>query len=193
MAKNKVLDATNKIVAVLQSLDTEERMLAIDAALMVLGDRPRESRGTDTSGSRSNGGSGRSSQTSERGNGVNVTPKSYVDEKEPENKVEELAVAARYRELYENAESSTKDELGAVLGQKGARRNFNAQKFRRDAENARRNGLFTKGSERGTVVLSHYGQQYVDALPDREKLKTLAKPRGATRRRTASRKRTQRA
>ena len=145
MAKNKVLDATNKIVAVLQSLDTEERMLAIDAALMVLGDRPRESRGTDTSGSRSNGGSGRSSQTSERGNGVNVTPKSYVDEKEPENKVEELAVAARYRELYENAESSTKDELGAVLGQKGARRNFNAQKFRRDAENARRNGLFTKG------------------------------------------------
>lgn len=190
MAKNKILEATNKVVAVLQSVKAADRTRVIDAALIVLGDAPRDSGGGGigrTGGNESSGG--RSEQTSERGHGSKVSPKSYVDGKGPEGKVEELAVAARYRELHQNADVSTKEELAEVLGERGARRNFDAKNFRRDAANARTSGLFTKGSARGSVVLSHYGQNYVDALPDREKVKALRKPKGAGRR-SPARKRT---
>ena len=186
MAKNKILEATNKVVAVLQGFDSEDRRRVIDAALLVLRDASHDFRDSNNGGGESNDGGTRTiDRPSTRGPSGKVTPKSYVDSKDPDGKVEEIAVAARYRELYENADVSTKEEIAEVLGQKGARRNFNAVKFRRDTDNGRQTGLFTKGSARGTVVLSHYGQEYVDLLPDREKVKALRKPTGARRRTTA--------
>lgn len=67
-----------------------------------------------------------------------------------------------------------------------ARRNFDASNFGRDINNARTKGLFNKGTGKDAYVLSYYGQNYVDILPNRDQLKTLkakgskAKKCGAT-------------
>src|SRR5947207_517649 len=87
VAKNKVLEATNKVVAVLQRLKGAERTRALDAALSILGDAPRES----GVGRNENSG-GRGHATPAGGQAANVTSKSYMDRKAPETKVEELAV-----------------------------------------------------------------------------------------------------
>lgn len=107
--------------------------------------------------------------------GGRQTVQSYFAAKNPRTKGEELAAAARYRELNEGAESSTRADLERVI--KNARRNFDAGNFRRDLENARTSGLFTRGSGKDSIILSTYGQSYVDALPDRAVAKQFARPK----------------
>ena len=103
---------------------------------------------------------------------------------DPDNsKIEELAIAARFRELTSDAESHTKADLESVF--KTARRNFDSVHFKRDLDNAKRKGFFTKGSDRGSTVLAYYGQNYVDALPSREALKQVRAPKGSGQRRAA--------
>ena len=166
MARNKILDATNGIVAILTPLEAGERARVIQAALMVLGDSGPEF------GVREGGGGG----------GIKRTPgamneKAYFDAKEPRTKGEELAVAARFREEQLGASASTKQELKGVI--KEARRNFDDGNFRRDLENARSKGLFNRGTGKDSAVLSHYGQGYVDALPNRSAVKAARKPKRA--------------
>ncbi|MCZ7597853.1 MAG: hypothetical protein M5U09_09150 [Gammaproteobacteria bacterium] len=79
-----------------------------------------------------------------------------------------------FGEQHADAEASTQGELKEVI--KAARRNFDANNFRRDLDNARTKGLFNRGTGKDSAVLSHYGQNYVDALPDREALKRLRNP-----------------
>ncbi len=174
MARSKAVDAVSKLVGVLEPLEGTERIRAIQAALTLLGE-----------GGISDGGGG-DLATIGTERPLRVGEKSYFDEKKPRTKGEELAVAARYREEREGATASTKAELAATTT--AARRNFDASNFRRDIENARVKGLFTRGSGKDSVVLSHYGQSYVDALPDRNALKALDKPKGARARRKARKK-----
>jgi len=98
----------------------------------------------------------------------------YFGLKKPRTNMEALAVAARYRELRQRAGSSTRAELQAVF--KEARHNFVAN-YRRDLENARKINLFTRGTGRDAATLTAHGQQYVDALPDRNAVKALTGPR----------------
>ena len=101
-----------------------------------------------------------------------MTAKAYFDEKAPKSKIEELAVAARYREQHAKADANSKNEIGTVI--RDARRNFDARNFTRDLKNAKRAKLFNLGSGRDAHQLSYHGQQYVDALPNREAVKALA-------------------
>lgn len=98
----------------------------------------------------------------------------FFGRKEPQSKVEELAVAARFREIVLGEDVHTKDDLRQVV--RSARRNFDDGNFRRDIGNAKTGGLFNKGKE---LTLSYFGQNYVDVLPDRASLKSLKRPKGA--------------
>ena len=105
-----------------------------------------------------------------------MNEQAYFAAKDPKSKIEELAVAARYREQYQAAIASSKAEIEAVV--KAARRNFDTKNFPRDIDNAKKHKLFNIGGGRGSHVLSYYGQQYVDALPDRAAAKRLRGPKG---------------
>jgi hypothetical protein len=97
----------------------------------------------------------------------------FFEKKQPKNKIEELAVAARYREEAAEAEVSSQEDLAVVFRE--ARRTFDANNFRRDIENARVKKLFTRGTGRGIVQLSAVGQKMVDALPERLAVKARKK------------------
>ena len=171
MATNKVLEATNKLVAILESLENTDQQKVIQAAFVLLG----VTSGVPLAVTPPAGPLGNSGARPPNGGAVNE--KAFFDLKQPANKGEELAVAARFREEKFDATESTKDELKVVFS--AARRNFDSSNFNRDLNNARTKGLFNRGGERSKVVLSHYGQSYVDALPDQEAIKALRKPKGA--------------
>ena len=112
----------------------------------------------------------------------------YFDEKEPKNKGETLAVAARFLEQTAHEETHSKADLKAVIT--SARRNFDDNNFARDMDNAKRHaGFFNLGTGRDASKLSYYGQQYVDALPDREAALKLRRPKvGGGKKRTSKKK-----
>ena len=173
MATNKILDATSKIVALLEPLEDGDRLKVIQAAFVLLGVNAGEAIAMPTAGMPSRApGLAVAPSAAAKANGE----KEYFDAKQPASKGEELAVACRYREEVLDASSSMKEELKAVF--KAARRNFDDRNFARDLDNARTKGLFNRGSGKD-VVLSHYGQNYVDAMPDRDAVNAIRKPKGA--------------
>lgn len=175
---NKVMEATTKLVALLETLELDDRNKAIQAAFVLLG----MTGSAATPALQATPGQSLPSKQLPPGA---VTEREFFEAKLPESKGEELAVAAKYRELYADATSSTKDELQDVI--KKARRNFDTKNYARDIDNARTKGLFNRGN--GTdAVLSHYGQNYVDALPDRDAVKALRRPKGAGAKRVAAKK-----
>ncbi|MDO8374873.1 MAG: hypothetical protein Q7T39_23325 [Polaromonas sp.] len=181
MATNKILSVTNKLFALLEPLEDDERARAIQATFVMLGSTPVTF--ANTGGGTGAGTAGASGN--QRGFGTAGNEKTYFDTKKPANKIEELAVAARFREETAGATTSTKQELSEVI--KGARRDFDANNYGRDLANAKTKGIFNKGN--GTdVVLSHYGQSYVDALPDREAVKVIGKPKKAGAKRPAAKR-----
>ena len=103
------------------------------------------------------------------------TSQDYFNLKEPANKGELLAVAARFLEKSENTESCKRDQIKkAILD---SRRNFDAANFLRDMKNATSQaGFFNKGGSNGEYALSYFGQQFVDALPDRVAAKAIKRP-----------------
>jgi len=166
-AKTKTVDAAGKIFGILEPLKPEDRGKVIQAALALLGGDVNVELGSG------GGGAGSGGRT------PGVGEKSYFDAKEPRTKGEELAVAARYREEREHATASTRADLERVI--RAARRNFDGSNFRRDLDNARRKGLFNSGTGKDSIVLSHYGHNYVEALPVRESVKAVQKPKRAGR------------
>ena len=94
--------------------------------------------------------------------------------KDPQNKGEILAVAARYRELS-GEDGHSKADLKIVITEAG--RNFDDANFARDLNNAKRQaGFFNLGTGRNSR-LSYYGKHYVDALPDRQAATALKRPK----------------
>lgn len=166
MAKNKVLQATSGIVPLLEPLDSDERMRAVQAALTMLGEGAVSIPSADETGS----GGGK---ISELGGNGSMTEKAYFVAKEPKSKMHELAVAARYREKYLDAEATTKTEMQSVF--KKARQNFDSNSYNRDLNNARARGIFNKGTGKDSAVLSHRGQNFVDTLPDQKAARKILK------------------
>ncbi len=171
---SKALEATNKLVNLLESIDKEDRAKVIQAAFVLLGEQPVTFGVVGAPVPSVQGTGGVPANVSAAG--TPGTAKAYFEAKKPVNKIEELAVAARFREEHMNQTTSTKEEIHAVV--KEARRNFDASNYARDMNNAQRKGLFNKGGGRN-AVLSHYGQDYVDALPDREAASGIPKPKRA--------------
>lgn len=184
MTDGAITKATTSVYSLLAKLKEEDRQKVVRAVLALLG---QDASFVDEGGGSSPGETG----TGVAGGAGKSTPKQYFDEKEPRTKIEELTVAARYRELSEKAEAHSQDQLRSVVTR--ARRNFDPNNFGRDIGNAKRRGLFSKATAAGSYTLSHVGQQYGDTLPDREALKKLRVPtrsrrRGAVKKGKAARK-----
>lgn len=179
MAKITVAQLPARLYELLAPFTPEERGRAVQATLILFGDEAQSGSAPVKTASRTRG-----SANSHR------DPKAFFDEKAPENKGETLAVAARYRELIEKEESHSKADLKKVITE--ARRNFDDSNFARDMGNARRQaGFFNLGTGRDASKLSYFGQQFVDALPDREVALGLKKPkvRGLRKRAATAKKR----
>jgi hypothetical protein len=169
------VEVVPKLVAILAPLSVGDRAKAVRATFTLLGDGGSDV--ADAMFGGDDGGGGRGGMGGGVGNVGHVgNEQMYFASKKPRTNIEELAVAARYRELRHKAENSSKAELREVF--KNARHNFVAN-YRRDLENARVAGLFTRGTGRDAATLTNHGQQYVDALPDRDAVKTLSgQPKG---------------
>jgi hypothetical protein len=164
MAKTDVAKQTSKLYALLKDASPEERQTIIAATLTLF----REVLPTTAVSSITNAGAGTpASPTAVSGQG---SIRAFFDSKDPQNKLEQLAVAARHRELN-GATSNGRDEFKAAF--LAAKRPFDKNNFNRDMGNAKTAKFFNLGSEN---VLSYYGEQYVDALPDREKAAAIKRP-----------------
>jgi len=167
MTTKSVVDATAELYRLLEGFTSEERSRILKGTAALFGDVIPPDQPSDTAG---NTGRAISAATTD--------PRTFFESKAPNSKIEELAVAARFRELSEKAERHTREQFSVVIT--GARRNFDGHNFSRDINNARNGSFFNKGgSEKDGFTLSYYGQNYVDALPDRDKAKKLKKPKKA--------------
>ena len=177
---------SSKMYELLQSLDSEERIKVINSVSQLYGDAT-QSTFVSTHGSGSaGGGTAGTTPASQQGS---VNAQQYFAEKNPANKGEMLAVAARYREQHGSGDIHQLNDFAAFFIE--ARQNFDRSHFVRDMKNAQNQaGLFNKGMPKGQYQLSYFGQQYVDTLPDREALIKLKRP---TRRPSSKRKQTKKA
>ena len=164
-------DVVGKLYELLKDLDPSERLRVVQAALTLFG----ESADALSDGAEDNAQKGSSGARANRTGAMPNSEQDYFAAKQPRNKGEELAVAARFLEQTEQEETYTREDLKRVIG--AARRNFDVRNFSRDITNATNQaGFFNRGTGRGKYKLSYYGQQYVDALPDRDKAKKARRP-----------------
>jgi hypothetical protein len=164
---------SSKVYELLEGLEAGERTKVLNAVVQLFGDpliaQPLLS-GVAESGESPMGSVGNAPQHSTSGNA-----QQFFVRKKPSNKGEMLAVAARYREQHSAADDHRVEDFAKFFVE--ARQNFDQRSFVRDMKNAQnRAGLFNKGGGRGQYRLSYFGQQYVDALPNRESLKNLHRP-----------------
>lgn len=169
--RQSVAQIAQQIYDLLEPLESDERQRVIAGTMAMLGESqtPTGSAGGSSGGENFSSGDpdGRRSNDGEFSN-----IREFFDHKAPQTKIEQLAVIARYREQYEDKHEHTKDDF--ATGFKDARRNFDSKNYPRDMENAKVKGLFNRGSEN---TLAYYGQEYVDALPDRDAVNALKPPR----------------
>jgi len=161
---NQGTDVLSKIIAELKKLDELERRRVMSAAHVYFGTETPQSAGTVAPSMGTSGG-----HTPPRRPAGGAA--AFFDQKQPKTKLEELAVAAKYREDTEDAQTSNQEQLRAVFGE--ARRHFDVGNFRRDIENAKVRGLFLRSGGRNEFQLSSDGQKVVDALPDRKAASAL--------------------
>lgn len=174
--KPSIAEITQKSYDLLKVLESDERARVIVAVQTLFGDAPNTGTAAPLTPVLA------TSATS-KGAVANASDiRTFFDQKAPENKGEELAVAARYRELNQDASAHTKEDFETAI--RAARRNFDSKNFTRDLNNAKIKGLFNKGKDH---TLAYYGQGYVDALPDREALKKLRRPKGGARKTSTKR------
>lgn len=164
-------ELSNKVYGLLSELETEERSKVITAVMSLFGEEVAAPCGANNSPM----GGGASGVVAPQAPAASNSAKQYYAMKQPKNKGEMLAVAAKFREEHSNGASSAQNDFASFF--RDARQNFDRGNFFRDIKNAQNQAhLFNKGTPRGQYQLSFYGQQYVDALPDREAVKKLKRP-----------------
>lgn len=160
-----IIDVAGKIHALLADLTPDERVRVVQSALVLFGDSapPIPTPPDDATGQ------------SKPPDDTNSNAKDYFTQKNPRNKGESLAVAARYLERHEKKDGCTREEMKKCFAD--GRRNFDGRSFARDIRNATHQaGLFNTGTKKGQYHLSYFGQEYIDALPDLDAVKKLRKP-----------------
>jgi len=161
-------DGVAEMWKIMTRLAEEDRPLALAALRSMLG-APSETADTPDARGPAKGGAAKS-PSGNRGSG---DAREFFIAKNPQSKLESLAVAARFRESHGGGTTHSKEELQNVFVR--AHRNFDTANFRFDIANAKTKGFFNKGRDN---QLSYAGQNFVDALPDREKaVEQLSRPR----------------
>lgn len=164
---------TQKLHALLKGTNAEERQKIIAAVLTLFGDSPLPTGGSPTAGGSGGAGAagGAANPNPAGGAAGAMTARQYFEAKDPKNKIEELVVAASYHEQYENGTGTPREDFERLFA--AAKRTFNASKYTRDLGNAKTKKYFNTGTEN---VLSHFGEKYVAALPDRKAAKAVPRP-----------------
>lgn len=174
-AKKSVADVAKGMFDLVSTLDSENQQKAISALLALLG----MSR-SNIGGSADDGAGGR---TDENGGTDDAAIEAYFEEKDPQSKIEELAVVAHFRETRLKATAHTKDDFKAVI--EAARRDFDSNNFNRDLDNAKTRGLLNRVPGN---TLAYYGKKYVAAMPNRDDVKKVPAPRRGKRKSGRTRK-----
>jgi hypothetical protein len=169
MPAQSIPEASATLYTLLEPFTSDERIRIIKGTLMLLGQAAfsigkLEEVDNDTSKNENN--SRNIGEASE-----------YFKIKSPQTKTEELAVAARFLEKRDQIVSCKREDLEAVFSD--ARVNFDGKRFKDNIVNAMKSACFfnTGGTKKTGYTLSSYGQNYVDALPDREAARALQRPR----------------
>jgi hypothetical protein len=179
--KSSIPDTSAKIYKLLEQFEPEERSRIISGTLALFGSPAPLTPIAANPATPAN-----QTQATGRASTASADPQQFFQQKDPQNKGESLAVAARYLENTSASTSHTKAHLEQAT--RGARRNFDSANFARDISNAvNQSGFFNKGgSAKKGYVLSYYGQNFVDALPDRKAAMAIQRPKrsGAKTRKT---------
>jgi hypothetical protein len=165
-AKKSAADASRELYDLLAPFEAVERARIVNSTLLLFGDAPIAPRGAAPAP-----GSGAQHHTQSQ---PTTTARAFLDAKDPRQKVEVFATAARFHELQNNGAGATKEDLQRIIQTEG-RRAFDARNFARDMGNAQAAKLFNRTSQAGVYTLSHVGQNYVDALPDRSRAAEIKK------------------
>ncbi len=170
MADQNLGSISGKLYDLLSVLSPDDRHRVVQSALALFGEKLKNKKDSLGEPEDEDG-----SNDSSNGSGCKDI-KDFFKIKKPEDRGEQLAVAARYMEQNEEKENLTKEDFAKSF--KDAKRNFDGKNFARDISNAKNNAkFFISGGKSKTYKLSFYGEEYVDALPDREKAGKL-KPSG---------------
>ena len=160
MAKKTVAEIPAQLYQILEPLKPDARRRVVRATMILLGE---DYALLDLS---SGGLARQESAVTRPVPAIETTAQAYLLSKRPKNKGEMLAIAARYRELNENAETHSRADLKKVISDAGLV--FDGHNFGRDINNAKRQaGFFNTNTGRDSNKLSFFGQKYADALPDR--------------------------
>jgi hypothetical protein len=177
-------ELSNKVYRLLQGASPEDRTKVLNSVVHLFGEAPARAGPANVQAPGGTPPAGTAASVSRQDS---MTSKRFFSDKDPQNKGEMLAVAARYREQYDRATSHTAEDFAKLFSD--ARQNFDRRNFTRDMKNAQNQAhLFNKGTSRGLYQLSYFGQQYVDKLPDREAVKKLRRPKSVKRKQTAKTK-----
>lgn len=181
MSKKNLGESSKELYELLSGLDKDDRRKVLQSVLALFGEENVSAPGAEP-------GKDKVKKVGDQTSGFTAMgAKEFLSQKNPENRGEVLAVAARYLELVNQLEVIRKENFKEVF--KEARRNFDSGNFVRDMTNAIHNAkLFISGGEKETYKLSFYGQEYVDALPDRDVVRLIKRPGGAKKKGTAKTK-----
>lgn len=183
-AKKTISQVSGEIYDLLESFKAEERARILTGVCALLGDAVPANAGLGGGGSGGGGGGGGGAggpaPAGSEQELVKRGARAYFDHKNPSRGSEQFGTAARFNELNTSAAVTTKADFQRIISDE-ARRGFNSTKFARDANNAVIAGFFNRGGSAETgFTLSHIGQKYIDALPDRAAAKALKKGARAT-------------
>jgi len=176
MPESSLAEISAKINAMLETIDSpEDRIRVLQSSVVLYGG------GVLAQPSASHPAAGEVATTPS----PNVTEQRFFKDKNPQSQMEKLAVAARYRELHMDADTHSKEEIERFF--MAAHESF-VGNYGRDMGNTRNRGFFTKGNKRDEARLATYGQEFVDALPDRDVASALLAPKRQPKKKKAAKK-----
>ncbi|MFQ5765227.1 MAG: hypothetical protein ACE5GT_09870 [Rhodospirillales bacterium] len=174
LAKNTERERTvfNKIISALDELDelAQAKILSTVQMFLGLGDQlqskmtaPAASGTLELSGTRPHTKSSVPYSTE-----IEVSPKEFLREKQPQTDVERMACLAYYLTHYRDTLQFKTLDLSKLNTEAAQRKFANPSKT---AANAVQYGYFAPAAKKGSRQLSSAGEEFVMALPDREMAK----------------------
>lgn len=184
-AEKNIGQLTNEIYALLDGVSEQDAVKVLTSVSTLLGLNLRTRLHHDENqGDFSDAEQGE--RTAHKKPASSSNAKVFFDEKDPQTKGEEFAVAAKYRIENGLGDSHTKEDLKEVIKTK-AKRSFNDKNFHRDIDNAIRQAkFFLKDDGKGQYMLSIIGEKFVDALPDRSAANEVRKSKSSTKKKKKS-------
>ena len=175
------VDALGTVLKALADLDADGQQFVVQTAATRLGLGPVAS-----SGQQGNGTTGGASTTPTGGGaqtpiGSNTTPKQFLDLKRPTTDVERVTCLGYYLTHFRSTPHFKTADITALNTEAAQKELSNTSVA---VGNAQTTNYITKAGKRGHKQITSFGEKVVNALPDREALKTVMeaeKKRGARR------------